>query len=99
MKTIPSPKSMGEDVTEVDKEIFKVEVFKYVKIRNRLRNNIEKIYTLILGQFTELTCMQIECCQEWEATDDDHDEIKLLKIIKSLAHHVTDQKYYPLSLY
>ena len=51
---------MGEDVTEVDKEIFKVEVFKYVKIGNRLRNNIEKIYTLILGQFTELTCMQIE---------------------------------------
>ena len=48
MKTNPPPLSMGEDATEADKEIFKMEVSEYAKRRNRLRSNLGKIYTLIL---------------------------------------------------
>ena len=48
---------MGEDTTDVDMEILKVEVSKYVKRCSRLRSNIEKVYTPILGQCTEITCM------------------------------------------
>ena len=43
--------------------------------------------------------MKLEGLPEWEATYDISDGIKLLKMIKSLAHQATDQKYYPLSLY
>ena len=49
MKTIPPPSSMGEDVTDVDKDILNVEVSEYVNRRNRLQANLEKSYTLILG--------------------------------------------------
>ena len=90
---------MGEDATDVDKDIFKVEVSEYVKIRNRLQANIQKSYTLIIGQCTELTRMQLEGFPEWEATDDIYNVIKLIKIIKSLAHQTIDQKKHPLSLY
>ena len=31
---------MGEDATDLDKDIFKVEVSEYVKRRNRLRANL-----------------------------------------------------------
>ena len=83
---------MGEDATDVDKDIFKVEVSEYVKIRNRLQDNIQKSYTLIIGQCTELTRMQLEGIPDWGATDDISDVTKLL-------HQAIDQKYYPLSLY
>ena len=43
--------------------------------------------------------MQLEGIPGWEATYDISDAIKLLKIINSLAHQETDQKYHPLSLY
>ena len=63
-----------------------MEVSKYVKRRNSLRANPEKSYTLILGQCTKLTHMKLEGLPEWEATDNIYDGIKLLKMIKSLAH-------------
>ena len=76
-----------------------MDVSKYVKLRNRLQDNLEKRYTLILGQCTELNRMNLEGLPEWEATYDTSDGIKLLKIIQSLAHQETDQQYYPLYLY
>ena len=58
-KTTPPPSSMGEYATDMDKEIFKVEVSDYVKCCNRMQDNLEKSYTLILGQCTALTHTQI----------------------------------------
>ena len=72
-----------------------MEVYKYVKRRNRLQANLEKSYALILGQCTELTHMKLEGLPEWESTYDISDGIKLLKMIESLAHQATDQEYYP----
>ena len=40
---------MGEDDTEMDKEILKVEVYNYEKRRNMMWDNLDKIYTMILG--------------------------------------------------
>ena len=57
MKMIPPPSITGENATDVDNKILNVEVSKYVKRRSRLRSNIEKVYTPILGQCTEITCM------------------------------------------
>ena len=99
IKTIPPPSRMGKDATDVDNDVFKVEVSEYVKHSDRLRANLDKRYTLILGQCNELTCMHIEGLPEWGATYDISYVIKLLKIIKSLSHQATDQKYHPLSLY
>ena len=62
------------------KEVFKVDVSDYVKRRNRLRDNPEKSYTLILVHFTELTCMQLKVIPDWEATYEVSDAIKLLKL-------------------
>ena len=60
MKTIKPPAGLAADATDVENEIFKVGVLGYVKQRNRLRANLEWAFTLILGQCTELTWMQME---------------------------------------
>ena len=99
MKTITPPSRIGVGATDLEKYIFKVEVSECVKRRNRLQDNLEKRYTLILGQCTELNHMNLEGLPEWEATYDTSDGIKLLKIIQSIAHQETDQQYYPLYLY
>ena len=80
---------MVEDDTDMDREIFKVEVSENVKRCNRLQDNLEKTYTLILGQCNKITHMQLEGLPELEATDDVSDVIKLLKMIKSLKQQIT----------
>ena len=67
---------MGEENTDVDKESFKMKVLGYVKRRNRLRANLEKIYTLILGQITEPTRMKLEGLLDWGGTYDVSGAIK-----------------------
>ena len=51
---------MGENATDVDKDIFNVEISEYVKRPNRLRANLENSYTLILVRCTEITHMHLE---------------------------------------
>ena len=79
--------------------IFKVNVSKYAKRRNRLRANLESDFTLILSQCTELTGMKLELLSTWEAVDYSSDVIQLIKMVKCLSHQTTDQNYHPLSLY
>ena len=43
--------------------------------------------------------MQLEGLPTWEAMDDSSDIIIMIKMINSLSHQTTDQKYHPLSLY
>ena len=75
-----------------------MEVLKYVKHRKRLKDNLEKSYTLMIGKSTELNCMQLKGLQDWEATNDISDGIKILKTIKSLLHQALEYKCHPLSL-
>ena len=99
MKTIDTLESISADAPDVEKEIFKVDVLEYVKRRNRLRVNLESELTLIMGQCTKLTRMQLEVLLTWESVDDISNVIKLLKMAKSLLHQMTSQMYHPLSLY
>ena len=91
-------RSWKKNSTDVNKEIFNVDVSKYVNCQNRLRANLGSDFTLILGQCTKLTHMQLEVLLTWEAVDDRSNVIKLLKMLKILSHQTTDQKYHPLSL-
>ena len=40
MKTLTPTSSMGEDATDVDKQVFKVEVSEYINHCNRLWDNL-----------------------------------------------------------
>ena len=84
------------NATDANKENFKVNVSEYVKYQNRLRENIDSNFTLILGQCNELTRMQLEGIPTCEAVDDISDVINLLKMMKRLSHHTTYQKYHHL---
>ena len=98
-KTTEPPSSLATNATDVDKDFFKVDVSKYIKRRNRPRENLESSFTLILGKCNKLTQIKLEVLTTWEAVDDRSDVIKLINMVKSLSHQTTDQNYHPLSLY
>ena len=81
---------METNATDVDKEIFKFDVYDYVNHQNRLRANLESDFTLILCQCTGLTQMKIEGLPTWEAMDDSSDIIRMIKMMNSLSHQNTD---------
>ena len=89
-KTIKPPASLETNATDVDKEIFKFDVYDYVNHQNRLRANLESDFTLILCQCTGLTQMKIEGLPTWEAMDDSSDIIRMIKMMNSLSHQNTD---------
>uniref|UniRef100_A0A7S4MQV7 Uncharacterized protein n=1 Tax=Odontella aurita TaxID=265563 RepID=A0A7S4MQV7_9STRA len=60
---------------------------------------MESSYYLMIGQCSKITRTKLHSIGKWEATNDAYDAIKILKLIKSLSHRTTDQKYFPLSLH
>ena len=58
-KMIEPLEILATGATEIDRDIFKVNVSEYVNLRNRLRANLESEFTLILGQCNKLTRMQL----------------------------------------
>ena len=99
MKTIEPPASLAASATDFEKEIFKVDVSEYVNKYNSLIENLELVFTLILGQCTKITRIHLEGLPTWEAMGDRSDVIKLLKMVKSISHQIMSQMYHPLSLY
>ena len=58
-KMTETPASLATDSTYFYREIFKINVSEYAKRRNRLRENLDLAFTLIIGQCTKLTRMQL----------------------------------------
>ena len=91
-----------DDPTAVEKVqlmIFKGEIDSYIKRRSILDDNIQKAYSLILGQCTDLLQSKMKQQATWEATSIAQDAIKLVTMIKSITFKFEDQKFLPLALY
>ena len=99
MKTIDPPETLETSATDVDREIFKVDFYEYMKQQNILKANLESFFTLIFGRCTKLAHMQLEGLKNWGTVGRISNIITLLNMVHSMSHHTTDQKYHPLSLY
>ena len=104
--TVPlpiSPMIMDPDAPTVPEKlllmIFKGEVDAYIKRRAILDDNVQKAYSLILGQCTDLLQSKLKQQRQWLLTSLDQDAIALLALIKAITFKFEDQKFLPLALH
>ena len=75
------------------------EINAYIKCQGILANNLQKAYSLVLGQCTNLLQSKLKQQATWAAISGAQDAIGLLSLIKSIAFRFKDQKFLPLVLY
>ena len=64
-----------------------------------LGDNVQKAYSLILGQSTDLLQTKLKQQTEWDMVSSNRDGIELLRLIQQIVFKFEDQKYLPLALY
>jgi Reverse transcriptase (RNA-dependent DNA polymerase) len=79
--------------------IFKGKIDAYIKRDAVLEDNIQKAYSLVLGQCTDLLQSKLKQQSTWAAIALAQDVIDLVKLIKTITFKFEDQKYLPLALY
>jgi hypothetical protein len=62
--------------------IFKGEIDAYIKRKTMLEDNIQKAYSLVLGQCTDLLQSKLKQQTQWATIAQDQDAIELIGLIK-----------------
>ena len=70
-----------------------------VKRDGILDENLQKAYSLIHGQCTELLKSKLKTSANWETVSSQYDMLGLIETIKTIIYNLEDQKYLPLSLH
>ena len=70
-----------------------------VKRDGILDENLQKAYSLIHGQCTELLKSKLKTSTKWETVSSQYDMLGLLEAIKTIIYKFEDQKYLPLTLH
>ena len=84
---------------EVAKIIFKGELDAFVKRKSALDDNIQKAYSLVIGQCTDLLQSKLKQQANWSFINTEQDAIGLITLIKTITFRFEDQKFLPLALY
>jgi hypothetical protein len=92
------PKSLTSS-ERVGAMIFKGEIDSYIKRKSMLDDNIQKTYSLVIGQCTNLIQSKLKQQAAWSTISQDQDAIALLGLIKTITFKFEDQKFLPLALY
>ena len=71
----------------------------YVRRDIILDKNIQKGYSLVLGQCTELLKSKLEPTSNWDTISTEFDLLGLIASIKSVIFKFEDQRYLPLLLH
>ena len=96
---IPMPTEPSENDTVLIKMVLNIKIDIYVKRDGILDENLQKAYSLIHGQCTELLKSKLKTSENWETVSSQYDMLGLLEGIKTIIYKFEDQKYLPLSLH
>jgi hypothetical protein len=88
----PKSPTPSESVAEF---IFKGEI----KRKSLLDDNIQKTFSLVIGQCTDLIQSKLKQQAAWATISSDQDAIALIGLIKTITFRFEDQKFLPLALY
>ena len=83
---------------EVAKMIFKGQLDEYIKRKSMLDKNVQKAYSLVIGQCTDLLQSKLKQQANWSTISQDQDVIALISLIKTITFRFEDQKFLPLAL-
>jgi len=81
--TLPTKLTEGDDT--VKNILLTSEIDSYIKGKSCCRQNKATIYAVVLEQYTEAMKARLETDSGYENISNDHDVIKLLKLIRDIA--------------
>ena len=84
---------------EVSRMIFKGELESYIKRKSVLDDNVQKTYSLVIRQCTDLLQSKLKQQAQWSTISHEQDAIALISLIKTITFRFEDQKFLPLALY
>jgi hypothetical protein len=79
--------------------IWEKEVDKYVKRKMYLQENLKALYSLVLGQCTDVVLAKLEASDTYNEMSEEAGSMKLLKEIRALVYNFQSQKYAPQALH
>ena len=82
-----------------DKFMWETEVQQTSRKREKVEDQIQQLYSIVLGQCTDAMVARIEAHADYMATSDASDGVALLVMIKSISFYFHDQKYAPQSIH
>ena len=83
----------------LDQHLFDKRLDALIKCETILDANIQSLYSLVLGQCTDLIQTKLKQQTTWATVHDAQDGIALLVLIKMVVHQFEDQKFLSLALY
>ena len=96
---IPLPVVPYDTANALTRSIAAKKIDLYVKQGGILDKNLQKAYSIIFVQCTELLKSKIKSSVNWYAMSSTYDMFALLEAIKTIIYKSEDQKYLPLSLH
>ena len=93
------PTAPEDNYTALIKMILNRKIDIYVKRDGILDENLQKSYSLIHGQCTELLKSKLKTSANWETVSSQYNMLGLIEAIKTIIYKFEDQKYLPLSLH
>ena len=79
--------------------IFDKDIDIYMNRRSTQDENVQKCYSLVLGQYTNLLKSKLKQIHEWHAASTTYDVLILIRIIRAITFKLDEQKYLPLALH
>ena len=96
---IPKPIAPSNTNDELDKMILTKKVNSYVRRDRILDENIQKGYSLVIGQCNELINSKLKTTPNWDITPTELELLGLIASIKSVICKFEDQRHLPISLH
>ena len=98
--TISQPVTpVADPIPLIESRIFDKEINIYMKRRSALDENVQKSYSLVLGQCTDLLNSKLKQSNEWHVASTTYDVLILIRIIRTITFKFDEQKYLPLALH
>ena len=88
-----------EMTTSSQELIFKGQIDQCIKWEAMLKDNIQKVYSLILGQCTKLLKAKLKQSNDCAWMSSGFDVLALIKLIKCIVFKFDNQKFLPVSLH
>ena len=98
--TIPQPVNpVGDPMPLLESTIFDKEIDIYMKRRSTLDENVQKSYSMVLGQCTDLLKSKLKESNKCNSASTTYDVLILIRIIRTITLKSDEQKYLLLALH
>ena len=90
----PDPLTENQKKDEMEKELYKLALREYVEQSRKLKQDVKKMYAVILGQCTEAMINKLKAIEDYEKFNDNADSARLLQEIRRITY-LSDEKEDP----